>query len=863
MPLAARPTPPERIRDPGMQRLMTGGLRLIRQEEGLRDTAAQCLMCRSTAALPHAELCTPCQREFEGLSEKPSLAVLRFDMAQRAALQAQQRVEQERLSELKALFSRSRFLPDSSEQDDALPVSTGALRATARREIAQPTSVPVAKVKTLKAHRSPRGTVKHRLEGLANSEAKHEAARAAMERRRRIRRGEIVSSEEEDDEEEQDTVEQPQFRRAVDLSKCARRGGPESPETLCKPKHVITQQIQQIRRNIAFCMGIHRRVGRGSAMFRLPGFLVKSILSVVDDALLDLAVLSEHSLLSPLGPSKATRGAVTAMVADTNTWRLFAGGEDGSIVVWNYATCRQEQVLRGHSRAIQTLAIITNRQTAQPVSGRQNDTAVRGSSPRGEEQRTEALSHQMCLLQLRFPQQSLDSLRRLLRYHRGDTEAATAYLEAHVAGGGVQETLCVAAASSSPAGASSIHGRSRSAPAAQSHPTSQHKAERSGAGAIPSSKCSFLLVSGCAEGAVVWTGKSPGCLSMRQRLHHIGGGTGPADSIAALAGGGGSLPLLVCGGKRREVHLWDLHAEPTGSVGLRHSMVGHCAPITALAMPHHDQITDRGTQMYLHSKSSAAATTLSSDFAAECLWCVSGCKDGTIQRWDLVRGVATHVLKAHDSPVTSLALASVRRSPSRSCSHEATAGKGVGFWRLFSGGDTKDGCIRCWDTFECFSGSTETQTASYRYDQGASGPSRLLGHKLEMGAGVNSMYWVAPSLVRETCGTAGPGGDDGGVFGTDYAGWLCCTLTNRTVIALRAADCASRGSLVGIFRSAVTSARSRERVQLPNVATAVVVPVPLRGTCNTQAAAAAARAKKAVAVICAVGDTMRIFTTTE
>ena len=80
-------------------------------------------------------------------------------------------------------------MPDSSEQDEALPVSTGALRATARREIAQPTSVPVAKVKTLKAHRSPRGTVKHRLEGLANSEAKHEAARAAMERRRRIRRG--------------------------------------------------------------------------------------------------------------------------------------------------------------------------------------------------------------------------------------------------------------------------------------------------------------------------------------------------------------------------------------------------------------------------------------------------------------------------------------------------------------------------------------------------------------------------------------------------------------------------------------------------------------------------------------------------
>ncbi len=831
-------------------------------------------MCKSSLALPAAELCAPCQREFEGLSEKPCLAVLRFDMAQRAALQAQQRTEDERLSELKTLFSsRSRFV--RREEDEILPISSGELRASARREVGQNASV-AGKVKI---HRSPRGTVRHKLEALASSEAKHAAARAIMDRRRRIRRGEVVcSEEEEEDEDEQDTLERAPFRRPVDRCRGVGRVG---LETHNKPKHVSAQQMQQTRRNAAFCMGIHRRVGRDSPMFGLPESLVRSILSVVDDALLDLRVLAEHSLLSPMGPSKATRGAVTTLVADTNTWRLFAGGEDGSIVVWDYATCRQQQVLRGHSSAIRALVIIMNRETTplpSQTSERKNQRGVRG-----DEQAPEDVSCRISLLQLRFPEHSMNSLKRLLRYHRGNTDAATAYIEAHSEGNGVQETPCVAAASSSPAGASSARGQpSTQRGVSKFSPKKQHKAERPGAVPILSNECGFLLVSGCAQGVVVWIRKQSGCLSIRQRLHC--NGCGPVDNISALAGGEGSLPLLVCGGKRCEVHLWDLQAEPTGSVGLRHSMSGHHAPITALAMPHHDQAT---AQSYLHSKSSADASPSFSD-AAEWLWCVSGCMDGTIRRWDLVRGVATHILESHDSPVTSLALVPVRSS---SQFHEArvTTGKegAVGFWRLFSGGDTNDGCIRCWDTFECFSAATEAKNTHYRYDQGggrslsaaqatASGSSRLLGHKIDVSAGVKSMHWVSPSLVGETR-FADEAFDTACTY---YAGWLCCTLTNQSVIALRAADCAGRGkidlgscspvgrnlkppgsSLVGIFRSTVASARARERGQFADAAGTVAVPVPLHS--SDTCASTTARAKKAVMIVCAVGDKMRIFTTTE
>ena len=80
MPAAAatewRPTPPEHA--------------------GTGKGFSQCLMCKQAPTLPTGELCPPCLREFDGLSEKPCLAVLRFDMAQRAALLAEQRTEEQR-----------------------------------------------------------------------------------------------------------------------------------------------------------------------------------------------------------------------------------------------------------------------------------------------------------------------------------------------------------------------------------------------------------------------------------------------------------------------------------------------------------------------------------------------------------------------------------------------------------------------------------------------------------------------------------------------------------------------------------------------------------------------------------------------
>jgi hypothetical protein len=926
MPAAAatewRPTPPEHA--------------------GTGKGFSQCLMCKQAPALPTGELCPPCLREFDGLSEKPCLAVLRFDMAQRAALLAEQRTEEQRLSELKMLLSsRSRFMLRNSDDDELLPISSSALRATARREVGQPANV-AAKVRV---HRSPRGTVRHKLEGLASSEAKHEAARAAMERRRRIRRGEAVSSEEEEEEEEEE--EQPQPRRSVHRGASGQRG--DGTATRQVPKHAIAQQKQRKRCQLSFCMGMHQRLGRSSPVFLLPAFLVKRIVSMMDDVLLDLGMLKEHSLLSPMGPSKAARGAVTALAADPGTSRLFTGGADGSIVVWDCGTGEQLQVLRGHSHAIQTMLIMMNQaKDAAPSSGRTSRDSARSEKPRGgepgsspsspegghdeaEEATDEDLTHRMSMLQLRFPEQSLASLGRLLRYHRGDTNQATAYVEAHAEGNGVRETPCVAAASSSPAGASSSHVPQqqkqqqpftprRGRAAALKH--SPKKQLAAGSTSASGRRGGGFLVSGCAQGAVVWSLERG--LPIRQHLHHISGTFGPVDEIAAL-GGGGSLPLLVCGGKRGEVHLWDLDAEPTGCTGLRHSMRGHRAPITALVLP--DQAAG-GTSLLSQASAHAGAassTRTAAGLGEGLLWCVSGCEDGTIRRWDLVRGATTHILEGHDSPVSSLALAPVRRSTQQGASASSAAasnaavsgggagGLGLGFWRLFSGGDANDGCIRCWDTYECFSSATEPKNTSYRYDQGggrtlstaqatAEGSSRAFGHKLDVHSGVLSMIWVAPGLVGEPSGgggASGGGGGDGSFEETDYAGWLCCTLANQSIFALRGTDCTSRGkislgsglgggsssskknlpstappasSLVGIFSRAVANSRSRARASIVDVSAVVALPVPLLppqrrkqggGGGGGGSRMASAAKKKAVMVVCAVGDTMRVFTTAE
>ena len=478
----------------------------------------------------------------------------------------------------------------------------------------------------------------------------------------------------------------------------------------------------------------------------------------------------------------------------------------------------------------------------------------------------------------------MGSLGRLLRYHRGDVDEATLYIEAHEEGHGVKETHCVAAASSSPAGAStskavvaqpkslySEFGRGRESLRTKKQnafgPPYSSSAKR--ATAAPGQK--GFLVSVCAQGVCVWDlGAS---LRVHSRLHHASGASGPVDSINVV-GGSSSLPLLVCGGKSGHVHLWDLEsrgASGDGNTGLRQSMRGHSAPVTALVLK------DRALG------APALVGTSGVDELAGSLWCVSGSEDGTIRRWDLLRGVTTHILEGHDSAVVSLALAPVLR-PSKSDAGQgaaaAAAAGGLGFWRLFSGGDETDGCVRCWDSFECFTSATEPKNTAHRYDRkpgqsgltqaqaSAAGSSRALGHEIGVQAGVRSLVWVEPAIVGESSRDGGKERDT-----DDYAGWLCCTLADQTVVGLRAGDCASRGmialsstpgggkqknlsapasSLVGIFRSAVVSSRSREREKLDPVAT-VVMPVTVLGGSG----------KKAVLAVCASGDSMRVFATSQ
>lgn len=363
--------------------------------------AQQCLMCKQAPAEASAELCRHCTREYEGLSEKPCLTVLRFDMAQRTALQASQRTEAQRLAELKALFARkTRFAPRGAEDEELVPVSSSTLRATARREVNG--AGPAGGAAKVKISNSPRGTLRHKVQGLASSEAKHAAARAAMDRRRRIKRGEVVTSSEEESSEE----EEPAFRGARDNGRAGGRVALAGASRRV-PKHALGPQKERTRCLQAVCMGMHRRLGKISPIRSLPKFLVKHILSMMDDVLLDLGMLTEHTILSPIGPSTAARGAVTALAAEPSTGRLFAGAADGSIVVWCLETGVQLQVLRNHAASIAALQIVmdqkhepTSAPCTPPSSG--SDGA---STPEAAE--TDAdINQRMSLLQLRFPDQS-------------------------------------------------------------------------------------------------------------------------------------------------------------------------------------------------------------------------------------------------------------------------------------------------------------------------------------------------------------------------------------------------------------------------------------------------------------------------
>ena len=486
------------------------------------------------------------------------------------------------------------------------------------------------------------------------------------------------------------------------------------------------------------------------------------------------------------------------------------------------------------------------------------------------------------------------SLGRLLRYHRGDVDEATLYIEAHEEGHGVAETHCVVAVSASPAGASTskevvVQPKALYSEFSTQSSVGEERRNRTHLACAPYSSSgkqvskqagqTGFLVSACAQGVCVWDLGAG--LRVHSRLHHVSGASGAVDSINVL-GGSSSLPLLVCGGKSGQVHLWDLDsrgASGEGNTGLRQSMRGHSAPVTALVLK--DQAL--GAPLLVG--------TSGVDETAGSLWCVSGSEDGTIRRWDLLRGLTTHILEGHDSAVTSLALAPVLRplkadaGQGGAAAAAAAAGGGLGFWRLFSGGDGNDGCVRCWDSFECFTSATEPKNTAYRYDRKpgqigmtkaqatAVGSSRKLGHEIGVEGGVRSLIWVEPGIVGETSSEAVVAGGGKDRDADDYAGWLCCTLADQTVVALRASDCASRGtialsstagggnpknlgtpasSLVGIFRSAVVGARSQEREKVDPVAT-VVAPVTVPG----------GGGKKAVLAVCAVGDAMRMFATSQ
>ena len=382
----------------------------IRENPNVGAGSAQCLMCKqAAAAAASAEPCRHCAREYEGLSEKPCLAVLRFDMAQRTALQASQRTEAQRLAELKALFARKmRFAPRGTEDEELVPVSSSTLRATARREVNG--TGPSGGAAKVKISRPVQGTIRAKVQGLASSEAKHAAARAAMDRRRRIKRGEAVtSSEEESSEEDEDD---PVFSREARRDN-GRPDGRVTPGGTSRrpPRHALAQQKERSRCRQAFCMGTHRRLGKTSPIRSLPTYLVRRIVSMMDDVLLDLGMLTEHTMLSPIGPSKAARGAVTALAADPSTGRLFAGAADGSIVVWCLETGAQLQVLRNHAAPIAALQIVMDQKHDRDRSSSAPSTPPSsgsdGSSTPEAAAETEAnINQRMSLLQLRFPDQS-------------------------------------------------------------------------------------------------------------------------------------------------------------------------------------------------------------------------------------------------------------------------------------------------------------------------------------------------------------------------------------------------------------------------------------------------------------------------